>query len=115
MPERTRAARVDLAGEMRRSRKGFVKIVPDDKDQLPNDGVYRAILWALVVTVMAGAVFAILGETVLHDPVMVRVGTGAALVAGASNAFVRRLGARRAGKGDAGRRGAAGGHVASNE
>ena len=100
---------------MRCSRKGFVKIVPDDKDQLPNDGVYRAILWALVLTVMAGAVFAIVGETVLHDPVMVRVGTGAALVAGAIYAFFRRLGARRAGKGGAGRRGAAGDHVDSSE
>ena len=89
--------------------------MPDDKDRLPNDGVYRAILWALVLTVMAGAVFAIVGETVLHDPVMVRVGTGAALVAGAIYVFFRRLGARRAGKGAAGRRGAAGGHVDSNE
>ncbi len=100
---------------MRHSRKGFVKIVPDDKDRLPNDGVYRAILWALVVTVMAGAVFAILGETVLHDPVMVRVGAGAALVAGAIYAFFRRLGTRQAGKGGARRRGGADGHVDSNE
>ena len=77
--------------------------MPDDKDQLPNDGVYRAILWALALTVMAGAVFAIVGETVLHDPVMVRVGAGAALVGGAIYAFFRRLGARQAGKGGAGR------------
>ncbi len=91
---------------MRHSRKGFVKIVPDDKDRLPNDGVYRAILWALVLTVMAGAVFAIVGETVLHDPVMVRVGTGAALVAGAIYAFFRRLGARQAERGGAGKGGA---------
>ncbi len=94
--------------------------MPDDKDRLPNDGVYRTILWALVLTVMAGAVFAIVGETVLHDSVMVRVGTGAALVAGAIYAFFRRLGARRAERGDAGRsdagRGdAAGDHVDSNE
>ena len=104
---------------MRRSRKGFVKTVPNDEDQRPNDGVYRAILWALVLTVMAGAVFAIVGETVLRDPVMVRVGTGAALAAGAIYVFFRRLGARRAAKGEAGRsdagRGAAGGHVDSNE
>jgi hypothetical protein len=99
--------------------------VPDDKGQLSNDGVYRAILWALVLTVVAGAVFAILGETVLHDPVMVRVGTGVALVGGAIYAFFRRLGTRRAGKGeagrgdagrgDAGRGGGAGDHVDSNE
>ncbi len=94
--------------------------MPDDEDRLPNDGVYRAILWALVLTVVAGAVFAILGETVLHDPVMVRVGTGVALVGGAIDAFFRRLGARQAGRGDAGRgdagRGGGGdGHVDSNE
>ncbi len=105
---------------MRRSRKGFVNIVPDDKDRLPNDGVYRAILWALTLTVMAGAVFAIVGETVLHDPVMARVGTGAALVAGAIYAFFRRLGTRQAGKGGAGkggarRRGGGGDHVDCNE
>ncbi len=100
---------------MRCSRKGFVKTVPDDEDRLPNDGVYRAILWALVLTVVAGAVFAILGETVLRDPVMVRVGTGAALIAGAIYAFFRRLGARQAGKGGAGKGDAAGDHVNSNE
>ncbi len=73
--------------------------MPDDQDRLPNDGVYRAILWALTLTVMAGAVFSIVGETVLHDPVMVRVGAGVALVGGAIYAFFRRLGARQAGNG----------------
>ncbi len=81
-------------------------MMPHDKGRLPNDGVYRAILWALVLTVVAGAVFAIVGETVLHDPVMVRVGTGAALVAGAIYAFFRRLGARQARIEDAGKDGA---------
>ncbi len=89
--------------------------MPDDKDRLPNDGVYRAILWALVLTVMAGAVFAIVGETVLHDPVMARVGTGVALVAGAIYAFFRRLGARQTEKDGAGRRGGANDHVDCNE
>ncbi len=77
--------------------------MPDDQDRLPNDGVYRAILWALTLTVMAGAVFSIIGETVLRDPVMVRVGAGVALVGGAIYAFFRRLGARQGGKGGAGR------------
>ncbi len=80
--------------------------MPDDEDRLPNDGIYRAIIWALTLTVMAGTVFAIVGETVLRDPVMVRVGAGVALVGGAIYAFFRRLGARQAGKGDAGRRSA---------
>ncbi len=74
-------------------------MMPDDKGQLPNDGVYRAILWVLVLTVVAGVVFAIVGQTVLRDPVMVRVGTGVGLVAGAIYAFFRRLGARQAGNG----------------
>jgi hypothetical protein len=46
---------------------------------------------------------------------MVRAGAGVALVAGAIYAFFRRLGARQAGKGDAGRRGGADDHVDSNE
>ncbi len=64
---------------------------------------------------MAGAVFAIIGETVLHDPVMTRVGTGVAFVGGAIYAFFRRLGARRAREDDAGRGDAGGDHVDSNE
>ncbi len=61
---------------------------------MPREGIYRAILWVLALTVVAGAVFAILGETAAHDPVMVRVGAGAALVAGVIYAFFRRLGAK---------------------
>ncbi len=88
--------------------------MPDDEDRLPNDGIYRAILWALALTVMAGAVFSIVGETVLRDPVMVRVGAGVALVGGAIYAFFRRLGARQAAKGGAGK-GDGGDHADSNE
>ncbi len=72
---------------------------------MPQDGIYRAILWVLALTVVAGALFAILGETAAHNPVMVRVGAGVALVAGAVYAFFRRLGAtqsRRRGEPDGG-------------
>ncbi len=62
---------------------------------MPQDGIHRAILWVLALTVVAGALFAILGETAAHDPAMVRVGAGVALVAGAIYAFFRRLGAKR--------------------
>ncbi len=62
---------------------------------MARDGIYRAILWVLVLTVVAGAIFAILGETAAHDPVMVRVGAGVALVAGVIYAFFRRLGAKQ--------------------
>ncbi|MCH8155746.1 MAG: hypothetical protein IH786_10910 [Proteobacteria bacterium] len=61
---------------------------------MPQDSIYRAILWVLALTVVAGALFAILGETAAHDPVMVRVGAGVALVAGAAYAFFRRLGTK---------------------
>ena len=59
------------------------------------DGIYRAILWVLALTVVAGASFAILGETAAHDPVMVRVGAAVALLAGLIYAFFRRLGAKQ--------------------
>ncbi len=49
---------------------------------MPRNGIYRAILWVLVLTVVAGAIFAIVGETAAHKPVMVRVGVGVAVVAG---------------------------------
>ena len=61
---------------------------------MPRDGIYRAILWVLVLTVVAGAIFAILGATAAHSQVMVRVGAGVALVAGAIYAFFRWLGTR---------------------
>ncbi len=62
---------------------------------MPRNGIFRAILWVLALTVVAGAALAILGETAAHDPVMVRVGAGVALVAGAIYAFFRRLGAKQ--------------------
>ena len=61
---------------------------------MPQDSIYRAILWVLVLTVLAGAIFAILGATAAHSQVMVRVGAGVALVAGAIYAFFRWLGTR---------------------
>ncbi len=61
---------------------------------MARDGIYRSILWVLVLTVVAGAILAILGETAAQDPVMVRVGAGMALVAGLIYAFFRRLGAK---------------------
>ncbi len=68
--------------------------MPTDRGRLPDDGIYRAILWAMVLTVVAGAVLAILGETVLHDPAMVRLGAWIAFVAAAIYAVFRWLGAR---------------------
>jgi hypothetical protein len=62
---------------------------------MPRDGIYRAILWVLVLTVVAGAIVAILGATAAQNPVMVRVGAGVTLVAGVIYAFFRRLGAKK--------------------
>ncbi len=62
---------------------------------MPQDGIYRAILWTLVLSVVAGAIFAILGETIAHSQAMVRVGAGVAMVAGLVYAFFRRLDAKR--------------------
>ncbi len=72
---------------------------------MPRDGIHRAILWVLALSVVAGAAFAIVGETAAHDPVMVRVGAGVALVAGVIYAFFRRLGmkeSKRRGDSDGG-------------
>ena len=69
---------------------------------MPEDGIYRTILWAMVLTVMAGAVFAILGETLFHNPDMTRVGAGVAFIGGAIYACFRWLGAREAQRGESG-------------
>lgn len=74
-----------------------------DRAPLPDEGIYRTILWVLVGTVVAGAVLSIAGETVLNNPGLSRLGAGIALVGGAIYAFFRWLGRREA------RRRAAGG------
>ncbi len=62
---------------------------------MAQDSIYRAILWTLALSVVAGAIFAILGETIAHSEAMVRAGAGLALVAGVIYAFFRRLGAKQ--------------------
>jgi nitrate reductase gamma subunit len=95
LPGHNRGARLDSGGPGARHEQGFVKAWLETGAFMPQDGIYRAILWVLALTVVAGALFAILGETAAHDPVMVRVGAGVALVAGAIYAFFRRLGAKK--------------------
>ena len=68
---------------------------------MPRDGIYRAILWTMAATVLAGAIFAILGETIAQNPVMVRVGAGVALVGGAVYGFFRWLGTKESRRRDA--------------
>ncbi len=62
----------------------------------PGDGIYRAILWVMVATVLLGAFLAIAGETVLHDPDISLFGALVALIGGAIYAVFRVLGAREA-------------------
>ncbi len=70
--------------------------MPKERGPLSDDGIYRAILWALVLTIVAGAVVAILGQTLAQDPVMMRVGTGIAFLGGIVYAFFRWLGIHHA-------------------
>ena len=63
---------------------------------LPDNGIYRFILWLMVVTVIGGAILAIAGETLAQNPALSRLGTGMALIGGAIYAFFRWLGHREA-------------------
>ncbi len=63
---------------------------------LPGDGIYRAILWVLAASVIGGALIAIGGDTILHDPAVNRFGAITALIAGGLYAFFRFLGVREA-------------------
>ncbi len=63
---------------------------------LPSDGIYRTILWVLVLTIVVGAIATIGGETVWHDPAISNLGAIVALVGGALYAFFRWLGMREA-------------------
>ena len=62
----------------------------------PGDGIHRAILWVMVVTVILGAVLAIIGATRLQDPALGRLGVAIAVVGAAIYAFFRILGVREA-------------------
>lgn len=61
---------------------------------MPNDGLFRAILLALVVSAMLGGAIMLAGEYLLHSPDAVRLGTGIAIVCGALYFFFRLLGRR---------------------
>jgi hypothetical protein len=63
---------------------------------LPEDGIFRTILWVLVITVVAGGAVTLAGEYVYHSEAMVTVGTGAALIAGGIYFVFRWLGRREA-------------------
>jgi len=63
---------------------------------LAQDGIYRAILTVLVISVIAGAAAVLAGEYVFHSGAMIRTGVGAVLICGALYFFFRWLGRREA-------------------
>lgn len=79
-----------------------------DRPNLPEEGIYRAILLVMVATVVLGVLLAIAGETLWHDPAIGRLGAAMALIGAAIYAFFRWLGIREArrraegGRGDGG-------------
>ena len=63
---------------------------------LPKDGIYRSILWVMVVTVIGGVLIALAGDMILYDPAVNRFGAITALVGAGLYVFVRFMGAREA-------------------
>ena len=63
---------------------------------LPPDGIYRSILLVLVITILAGALFALVGEYIMASEAAKTVGVGVVLIAGALYFFFRLLGRREA-------------------
>lgn len=63
---------------------------------LPDDGVYRAILVVLVISVIGGAILALAGEFVFDSQALGRAGGWLAVVCGAIYFVFRWLGRREA-------------------
>ena len=63
---------------------------------LPRDGIYRTILWVLVIDIVIGALLAIAGETLFHNPALNELGAALALIGAALYVVFRFLGAREA-------------------
>lgn len=63
---------------------------------MPNDPIFRTILICLGLTVIGGAILAIMGEQYFQDESMKNLGIGVVLIAGACYLFFRILGVRQA-------------------
>ncbi len=68
----------------------------DRPDPLPQDGIYRTILLVLMVTILSGAVFALVGEYIWASEAVKNAGVGVVLVGGLVYFFFRMLGRREA-------------------
>lgn len=67
-----------------------------DKEPLPQDGIYRVILWLMVANVVTGATLMLLGGELWEDPGIRRFGTWLAVISGALYFFFRWLARREA-------------------
>ncbi len=65
---------------------------------MPDDRIYQAILIVLVVSLLIGAVLALAGDMVWHNPALSQGGTWLVFASGAAYLFFRILGAREARK-----------------
>ena len=70
--------------------------MPRQTPPFPQDSIYRSILLVLVVSVLAGAALALLGELVWRREEVSETGTWIALVSAGLYVFFRFLGAREA-------------------
>ncbi len=68
----------------------------DRPPPLPQDGIFRSILLVLVISVVLGAVVALVGELVYHDQGISRAGAWIAVLSGVVYLFFRILGRRQA-------------------
>ena len=68
---------------------------------MPDDGIFRAILIVLVLSVVAGVLATLAGDLVFHSPALERTGTGVALVCGTLYFVFRWLGRREMRRRDA--------------
>jgi hypothetical protein len=66
------------------------------KAPLPDDGIYRAILLVLVISLLAGAAISLAGEYILQSKPVSRAGAWLAIVSGAVYFFFRWFGRREA-------------------
>lgn len=72
--------------------------MPRDSPPLPDDRIYRTILLVLVASLLIGAVFALAGELLWHNPALSQAGTWLVFASGAAYVLFRVLGIREARK-----------------
>jgi len=68
--------------------------VRGDRAPLPDSGIYRTIIFLLVVDVVVGVLIALAGELLWQDPAIKLFGTVLALVGAVLYVFFRWLGAK---------------------